>query len=193
MLRVIHPTVHPMQGRLKMKPRTRPTKRGLSIGRRGITLVETLIASTILASASLTVTYAVVAGQSQVRASEDILRAVDLGEDLMDEILRLPYDDPNGASDPGPEDTENARTDFDNTDDYHGYVERANGVIDSQGDLYSTAYQGFIRRVSVTASTQFDAGLGVDIDGLIVRVFVNNTTGIKPIARVVRFVPEYAP
>jgi len=86
-----------------MKPRIETKRRGLRFRRRGITLVETLIASTILASASLTVTYAVVAGQTQARSSESILRAVDLAEDLMDEILRLPYDDPNGASLPGPE------------------------------------------------------------------------------------------
>ena len=104
-----------------------------------------------------------VAGQSQARYSEDVLHAVDLAEDLMDEILRHPYDDPNGASDIGPETGENNRTDFDNNDDYHEYAEAANELVDLQGNLYPDDFQRFNRRVDVVASTQFVEGLGVDV------------------------------
>jgi hypothetical protein len=160
--------------------------------RRGISLVETLIASTILASASLTVTYAVVAGQQQARSSEDTLHAVDLAEDLIDEILRHPYDDPDGASDFGPETGETTRADFDNADDYHDYLEDAGTLRDAQGVAYPDEYQGFFRRVIVVASTQTVAGLD-DIDGVVVRVRVNDVAGTNPEATIVRFIPEYAP
>jgi type II secretory pathway pseudopilin PulG len=173
-------------------PNTFMTKTATTHRHRGISLIENLIASTILATASLTVTYAVVAGQQQARASEERLHAVDLAEDLIDEILRQPYLDPNGDSELGPETGENTRADYDNADDYHDFLEDAGALQDALGVTYPPEYQAFFRRVTIIESTQSVSGLD-DIDGIIVRVRVNDAAGTTPEALIVRFIPEYAP
>ena len=120
---------------------------------RGMTLVEALLASVILAVAVAAVSQAIVAGQMQSYSALHRRRAVDLAEALMEEVLRLPYNDPDGASAPGPEAGESGRSSFDNIDDYHGFSETGGSVADLAGGTYASAFQGFSRSVTVASGT----------------------------------------
>jgi len=92
--------------------------------RRGISLVETVIAS-LLVSMVLTATIALVA--PVVRGSthaSDHLRAARLAAELIDEIRTRPFDDPDDDKDDiGTEDGEDPsdRVAFDDVDDYDGW------------------------------------------------------------------------
>src|SRR5580765_4297875 len=79
--------------------------------RRGITLIECVIALTILPLAVSAIAYAIVSGQ-------------------MEEILSQPYADPQGTVALGPDSGETSRLLYDNMDDYHGLSETADNVKD---------------------------------------------------------------
>ena len=125
-----------------------PVRRGCGRPRRALTLVEGLLASALLAFAVAAVSQAVLAGQMQTVAALHHRRAVELAEALMDEILRLPYDDPGGPSTPGPEGGETDRSAFDNADDYHGFSETAGSLADAAGTVHPTPFQDFTRSVN---------------------------------------------
>lgn len=154
----------------------------------GFTLAEVLIASAILSFVTLGIVQAVSAGQSRTLDALKRARAQALAEVLLEEILAKPYADPEGAVDFGPDDGEAARTDFDNVDDYHGYLEAVDTLADHAGVVYSNAYQSLERSVSVVAVTNSVADLGGDHTGLQVTVSVNEPGG--RVWSVERFVPE---
>jgi len=72
--------------------------------------------------------------------------AARLASDLMEEILRLPFHDPNGSGydfSPGPD-----AGDLDNIDDYHGYMEEQGQVKDATGAVFTDPmYANFSRKV----------------------------------------------
>lgn len=140
--------------------------------RRALTLVEGLLASALLAFAVAAVSQAVVAGQMQTVEALHHRRAVELTEALMDEVLRLPYDDPQGASSPGPEAGESSRSAFDNADDYHGFSETAGTLADAAGTLYSAPFQDFTRSVTAAYGNVTVTGFASAIPGLTVTVTV---------------------
>jgi prepilin-type N-terminal cleavage/methylation domain-containing protein len=100
-------------------------------GRRGFTLLEALLASAILAMVVSAMVMPFAAGAQNDRASACQALAVTLAQDLMEEVLSRPLDDPDGAArTPGPDvgETIGNRATFDNVDDYDGYVEPAGTV-----------------------------------------------------------------
>jgi len=159
----------------------------------GLTLAEVLIATAILAVAAVAVTKAVATGHQVTYAALNTERAVALAEALMDEILAKPVEDPEGQLGTGPDDTEFVRADFDNTDDYDGYIETATTLADPSGTLYPDSYQRYQRSVTVTDSTISMPGMGTSVSGYQVVVEVigtdnlDNATGL--IWQVERFVP----
>jgi hypothetical protein len=66
---------------------------------------------------------------------------------MIEQILRLPFHDPDGSGSdyiPGPE-----AGDFDNIDDFHGYVESQGQVKDSTGTVFTDPiYANFSRSVT---------------------------------------------
>ncbi len=88
----------------------------------------------------------------------------------MDEVLRLPYIDPNGGSEAG-------RTTYDNTADFNGFNEPAGTLKDAAGTAYDASHQGFSRAVSVAASSVTVTGFGSAIAGLTVTVTVSDSAG----------------
>ena len=97
-----------------------------------------------IAAASLLLPF--VSGTS-VRA-EGINRtlAARLASDLMEQILRLPFHDPDDETSYtlGPE-----SGDFDNIDDYHGYTEPQGQVKDATGAVFTDSrYANFSRNVT---------------------------------------------
>jgi MSHA pilin protein MshD len=159
--------------------------------RRGLTIVEAMIAVAILQVTSLAVTYAVVAGQKHSHEGATAMRAVRLAEDLLEEVLFRPYNDPDGSSALGPEAGESDRSQFDNADDYDGYTEQAGSLTDAAGNAYPDVFQGFARSVAMTQGSTHVSGIDADVPGLTVTVTVSNATGQQ--WQVTGFVAEEAP
>ncbi len=53
----------------------------------------------------------------------------------MEEILSLPFDDPQTETQPGPEPGERTRRQFDNVDDFHGFAEPPGFIADAAGRI----------------------------------------------------------
>ena len=128
--------------------------------RRGLSLAESILAITILPLAVTAVAYAVVAGQQQALEVLRQQRAATLAEALMEEILSKPYDDPNGASSPGPEPGEIDRSQYDNADDYHNFAEAKGNLRDAAGNQYPNEFQNFGRSVTCAYTNVTAASLG---------------------------------
>lgn len=154
----------------------------------GFTLAEVLIASAILSFVTLGIVQAVSAGQARTLDALKRARAQALAEIMLEEVLAKPYADPEGATTFGPDSGESSRTDFDNIDDYHGYLESAGTLADHAGSLYPLDYQSLSRSVSVVAVTNSVLDLGGDHTGVQVTVSVNEPGG--RVWSVERFVPE---
>jgi prepilin-type N-terminal cleavage/methylation domain-containing protein len=166
---------------------TMPASRNRIAPRRGFTLAEVLIAASILALAAAALAQALSAGHQTVHDALHQARAQALGEALLDEVISLPYDDPQGAAAIGPDAGEASRAAFDNIDDFHGYSEAAGSLADAQAAAYPAVYQDFARSVTVSASTQTVAGYAAPVEGLAIVVTVTDATGRSwPISRFVR-------
>jgi len=158
----------------------------------GFTLLEALFAASVLAVVVAAVTQSIVAGQMQTYDAMHSARAVALTEAMMEEILVLPYDDPEGGVVIGPDAGETTRQQFDDIDDYHGFTEAAGTLTDAEGNLYNDLYQGFTRSVTVATGSVDVAAFGAAQNGLTITTAVQEgTTGRTWV--VTRFVPEPAP
>lgn len=151
-----------------------------------MTIVEAVMATVILAFAVTAVAAALMAGAQQSYEAVDTRLANEAAQALMEEILTLPYEDPQGASTPGPEAGESTRSAYDNVDDYHGFAESAGALIDATGTAYPAEYAALSRSVTVTVTSLQPAGFGSPISGLTITVSVQ--LGPRTLAQVVRFV-----
>ena len=148
---------------------------------------EVLLASAVLSLSVLAITQAIVGGQMQTYAALHDGKAITLAEAVMEQILSLPYADPDGHTDAGPDAGENEASKFDCLDDYHGYAMAAGAISDLAGDAYPDAYQDL--SVSVTAVYQtHDGGDLGEQDGLLLTVDVADELGRT--WTLTRFVPE---
>jgi len=151
--------------------------------RRGFTAIEALVAATILAILTAAVSGALAAGRAQSKLARDTVSASFLAQSLMDEIMRLPFDDPQGYTTMGPDPGESTRNTFDNIDDYYGYTDGPGNVPDSQGHLrpvtdfagnaYPDSYQSFTRTVTMTAISTSPGGWNRTINGLLITISVS--------------------
>ena len=75
--------------------------------------------------------------------------AAKLAADLVEQILTRPFHEPDDSSydyNPGPDPGEAALADFDNIDDFHGYVESQGQVRDADGaEFTDPSYANFSR------------------------------------------------
>jgi MSHA pilin protein MshD len=139
---------------------------------RGFTAIEALVAATILAILTAAVSGALMAGRAQSKLARDTLSASFLAQSLMDEIMRLPFNDPLGYTAIGPDGSETRAT-FDNTDDYCSYTDGPGAITDLAGNAYPDAYNGFVRTVSMSAVSTSPAGWNRTLTGLLVTVSVS--------------------
>ena len=140
-----------------------------------LTLVECLMASVVLVIAVGALTQAVVAGQMQTADALHRARALGLAEALMDEVLRLPYTDPDGT------DGEAVRANFDDLDDFDAFSEAVGALNDAGGTAYDAVLQTFTRAV-IVAPAGGGGGISVTgfadpVPGLIVTVTVQDAAG----------------
>ena len=155
----------------------------------GLTIVECLIAMTILSMVVLVTCHVLVAGQEHIRYGDRIATAARLGNDMLEEIASREYCDPNTPTNFGPEAGE-TRAQFNDADDYNGYAESAGSLRDFAGNVYPADAQAFSRSVTVTATTQTIADLSRSFPGLSVVVTVRAANGDQ--WQFSRFIPEPA-
>lgn len=145
--------------------------------RGGFTLIEALIAASILAIVSATAALPFAAGLQQTNEAARLEQAVALGQAMMEEILARPFFDP---SDPnaslGPELGETSRMDFNNIDDFHGFAETAETLSTfEEADIKDASADGFWRTVTVEYVSFPGLGQAADdVNGLVhvqVRVY----------------------
>lgn len=144
---------------------------------RGFTLPEALIATVVLSVAVLAVTEAVVSGQMQAYDAVHAQRALRVGEQLIERVLSMPYDDPGGALTIGPDAGETNVNLFDNIDDFHGYSEAAGNLIDAAGAALPSEFAGFSRSVTITSGSVTVPGFSAAVDGLTITVTVTDAKG----------------
>lgn len=146
--------------------------------RDGFTLMEAMIAMTVLALSVAAIAQAITAGHAQTADSLHRAKAVALAEAMMEEVLSKPYLEPDGSPVlvPGPEAGETGRALFDNMDDYHNFQA---GVLDAAGVSYGNEYAGFTRAVTVSYSnTGFRDPRNADwVVGLLITVTVGDQAG----------------
>jgi MSHA pilin protein MshD len=115
------------------------------------TLIEALLAAVILAMAVSAIAMPFTAGAQNEQVDARRTLAVSLAQEMMEEILTKPFDDPAGVMTPGPEPGETSRNTFDNIDDYHGYTEPPGCITNLDGQFINTpASVGLSRYVTAT-------------------------------------------
>ena len=118
--------------------------------RTGFTLAESLLAVTLLAVGVLAITMPFTAGAQNEQDDVRRMLGAALAQEMMEEVLAKPFNDPDGPSAVGPETGESSRAAFDNIDDYHGYNESAGSVTNAYGiALSEMAARDLSRHVSV--------------------------------------------
>jgi prepilin-type N-terminal cleavage/methylation domain-containing protein len=115
---------------------------------RGFSLIEAMVAVAVLGIAAASVLLPFISGAALRAEGVNRTLAARLASDLMEQILRLPFHDPNDETSYslGPE-----SGDFDNIDDYDGYTEPQGQVKDADGKLFSvndSRYANFSRNVT---------------------------------------------
>jgi len=158
--------------------------------RRAFTALEALTAAAILAILTAATSGALVAGRAQSQLARDTLSASFLAQAMMDEVMRLPFNDPNGYTTMGPDPPDTSRGLYNNIDDYSGYTDgnanwagtgATSTMSDFAGNAYPASYQEFQRTVTMTAISSSPTGWGRTLNGLLVTVAVskNGTTLIQ--------------
>jgi hypothetical protein len=181
--------IAPGLGAIPAVPSSRgPRTAGMSprrFHRRGFTLTEALTASAVLGFSVLAISQAISAGQTQTHESLHAGRAIALAEALMEEILSLPYRDPNGlpAAVPG-----TPRDQLNSMDDYNGFSEPLGQVKDAAGAVYGGAYSRFARSATVRQASMTVPGFSAGGPGLSIKVTVTDHRGRTWTAA--RFIPE---
>jgi len=143
----------------------------------GFTLAEALMASVILTVAVAAVSEAIVSGQMQAYEAMHQQRAVMLVEEMLERVVALPYNDPQGDTTAGPDAGETTFALYDNADDYHGYSEDEGDTTDIADATFGDAYSRFARSVTAAYGDQSVSGFADPITGLTVTVTVTDDTG----------------
>jgi hypothetical protein len=91
--------------------------------RRGFSLAEAMMATTLLAIAVVGIAGPLGAASEQSRQGQERGAALVLARELMEEIVARPLCDGGATCHLGPESSECDRTQFDSADDYNGYAD----------------------------------------------------------------------
>ncbi len=156
---------------------------------RGLTLAEALLAATVLAITVVAITVPFTAAARNEQVNARMVLATVLAEDLLEEILSKPFRDPDGPGSAGPEPGETGRAQFDNVDDYDGYVEAEGGIVDAAGAPVTDAAATGLSR-SVTATYVYVGDQDVTLEPSVVRVVVDVRYHGQPLVTLTRLVYE---
>lgn len=143
----------------------------------GLTLIECMFATAVLATAVLGLCHVVVAAHAHLQQGEHASRAVRLAEHLLEEIASRPYDTP-GAS----------RASW-SVADYDGLSEQPGELRDFTGALHDAKNQMFSRQVTVSPCNTLVPELdNLTLAGMQVEVTVSHEGGMS--WRMTRFIPQ---
>lgn len=100
--------------------------------RRGLTLIESLIAATVLSIVATSALLPFTAGASHALAAIRLQKATAYGQAMMEEVLARPFYGPDGTTNPPGPDTafEDRRQRYDDLDDFSGFTEQVTGMRD---------------------------------------------------------------
>ena len=156
--------------------------------RAGLTVVECLIALTILSVTVLAATMTLSAGAQHDRRGDLASIAARLGRDMLEEITSREYREPVTAPVFGRETGETGRALFDDVDDYHNFDEPRGTLTNFAGVMYAPSDQQFGRFTRVTSTSVNVTDLGRTVNGLTVEVTLTSGSGERWVFT--RFIPE---
>lgn len=118
--------------------------------RRGFSMAEALMASTVLAIAVVGIAGPLGASSEQSRLGNERATALVLARELMEEIVAKPLCDGGTTCHLGPESGESDRSKFDSADDYSGYHDTTTSMKTLSGvSINYDANQVYTRDVAV--------------------------------------------
>ncbi len=153
----------------------------------GFTLIEALLAIVVLAMAITAITMPFTVGAQNEQEDARRTLALSLAQEMMEEILAQPFEDPHGSSNPGPEAGESSRALFDNIDDYDGYVETDGNISDIDGEKMDDQTADGMSRHS-SAEYVYVSGQDTSDDPTFIRVMVEIQYRGKPMVVLTRLV-----
>ena len=155
----------------------------------GFTLLEALLAATILAMAVAAITVPFVSAAQNERIDRQQTLAVALAQEIMEDILAEAFEDedPTYARNPGPDPGEETRILFDNIDDYDGYEEGPGSIIDVEGQIVDDPDAAGMSRC-VAAQYVYVTGQDLSFPTDFIRVIVEVKYRQQTIARLTRLV-----
>lgn len=120
-------------------------------GRRGFTLAEAMMAVLVLGIAAAGVLIPFVSGTAVRLEGIQRTLAARLASDLMEQVIRRPFHDPNGTEYddiPGPDAGKTGFAAYDNIYDFYGYTEAEGQIKDATGAVFTDPmYANFSRNV----------------------------------------------
>ncbi len=128
--------------------------------RRGFTLVESLIASVVLAVAVVGIAGTLAASYQQAKDQVSISESTSLARQLMEEISAKPFAVAAGDTNfPGYSAANTGRTNYDDVSDYHGYTDVSTSLRTLGGQTYAVGTAGpYTRSVTVTTNGAVPSG-----------------------------------
>jgi hypothetical protein len=143
-----------------------------------MTLMEALLASTMLAMGASAVLLPFSAGAQNEQEDARRTLALSFGREMMEEILSKPFDDPQGSDGMGPDSGESGRVLFDNIDDFDGYEDGYNKSISrvvgrNNETIGGVATEGLQREVVVRYIHVAGQDLGEDANFVRVEVIMS--------------------
>lgn len=142
--------------------------RGITHQKRGLALLEVMIAVGLLMVAVASITTAIVAGQQQSLAAKTSIIASVAAESLLSQISQEPWD---------------------SIDSWHGYTEEVGTIVDPTGMSISGDWDSIGRNVSIAESDMFIEPLQIFIVGRKVTVITFDQDH-QTLISLERFIPE---
>jgi prepilin-type N-terminal cleavage/methylation domain-containing protein len=142
--------------------------------RAGYTLAESLIASVVLAIAIVAISGTLAASYQQNNVRGNTTTALNLAQQLMEEIAAKPIDLPTGQTNkPGWQQGQTDRRQYDTLDDYNGYTDFSGTIQAADGSTVNLSNGGTYQRTVSVQSGAVPAGLtGPPADFVMVTVTV---------------------
>ncbi len=136
----------------------------------GFTLLESLVATTLIGVIVIAVISAVMTAQKLSFEGQKLILASMAADDLMLELVTLPYNELQGKD---------------------GLIQAPGSIAALDGGVYPSTYWAIGRAVTVKNKSITDPTLGVMISGLEVIVVAQDE--FRPLATLQTFIPEPAP
>ena len=145
-----------------------------AIRRGGYTLAESLIASVVLAASVVGIAGTLSASYQQNTVRGNTTTALNLAQQLMEEIAARPVELTTGTNQPGWSNGQTDRRQYDTIDDYNGYTDLSGAIQAANGTTLNLSNGGTYQRTVTITSGAVPSGLtGPSSDFVLVTVTVS--------------------